>query len=215
MSISIDKIGIYIKKNLRPVYELAETLLGIWVYLANRKSIRSAISQSHQEGFFQGESLCIRQLKAEDITALSDFLNTLPESHLVFFRPHGFSKSALWICFHKPHFLMYGLFQNKALIGYALLKLFPGKKAFRGRIISQKDSGKGLGKLLSRYLDWQMGKLGFLARSTISRHNLASLKSHTVEGNFRVIDELEDDYILIEFLPTPDSQSDLFMGFSN
>jgi len=62
------------------------------------------------------------------------------------------------------------------------------------------DYGKlGLGKFLVEYLYWQASEAGLRARSTISRDNPASLRSQQAVGDFEVVVELRNDYLMIEF----------------
>ena len=47
----------------------------------------------------------------------------------------------------------------------------------------------------------QASLAGLRARSTSSRHNPASLKSHRAVAAYRVVAELPNDYLMIEFPP--------------
>ena len=80
-----------------------------------------------------------------------------------------------------------------------LLKLAPTGSAFIGLLVGPEHAGKGLGRFLSQYLYWQASLAGLHTRSTISRHNAASLRSHQAVADFAVIDELPNDYLLIVF----------------
>jgi len=96
-------------------------------------------------------------------------------------------------------FMNYGLFIDGKIAGYALLKVAPTGSAFIGLLV-HPDYGKlGLGKFLVEYLYWQASRAGLRARSTISRDNPASLRSHQAVGDFEVIAELPNDYLMIEF----------------
>lgn len=86
-------------------------------------------------------------------------------------------------------------------MAYALLKVAPTGSAFIGLLVDSSCTGSGLGRFISRYLYWQASLAGLRARSTISRHNPASRRSHQAVASFRVVAELPNDYQLIEFPP--------------
>ena len=123
----------------------------------------------------------------------------MPESHLAYFHLHGFGRADLTAMLRSRSFMTYGLFVEDALAAYALLKLAPTGTAFIGRLVATDYAGKGLGRFLSQYLYWQASLAGLRTRSTISRHNAASLRSHQAVADFAVIAELPNDYLLIEF----------------
>jgi hypothetical protein len=196
---SLDRIAYLVKKRFKKGYEVAEYFVGFLVFIRNKNRIRRAIQQGTITGTVQGNKAVLRPLRIEDATMLSKFFSEMPDEHLQFFRPHDFSASSLQSILKRPHYLTYGFFIAGNLAGYGILKLLPGRKTYRGRIVGLKYSGWGLGRFLSSYLSWQVSLLGFRARSTISRQNIKSLKTHEVEGAFDVIGELPNDYMLIEF----------------
>lgn len=196
---SIDRFGYFIRAHCGFLYEFLERGMGAWVCFANRADIRRALGQSTISGTVDGKEARIRSLNLSDLNELERFFASLPNHYLKFFRPHGFDRVSLTAALKKQHYLLYGLFVENEMVGYGILKLFLGRKTFRGRLVSHAWSGRGLGHFLSRYMNWQVGLLHFRARSTISRKNLASLKSHEIEGHFTVINELPNDYMLIEF----------------
>lgn len=95
--------------------------------------------------------------------------------------------------------MTYGLFVKDVLAAYALLKLAPTGSAFIGLLAGPAHTGKGLGSFIVAYLYWQASLAGMRTRSTISRHNAASLRFHQAVADFTVIAELPNDYLMIEF----------------
>lgn len=195
----LDQIGIFLKKHCQPVYRILETVMGWVVYLRDKATIDHAMQCSEVKGSVGGESASMRALTLEDLDTFEAFFSKFTDDYLVFFKPHGFSRNELRSILKKPYYLLYGLFVDGEIVGYAILKLFWGRKAFRGRLVAQDWGGRKVGHYLSKYINWQCGELGFRARSTISKKNHASLKSHEVKGHYTVLSELADDYMLIEF----------------
>lgn len=199
----IDKFGYLLKKRFRPLYNVAELISGYTVYFFNRKSIRRTLSVARLEGVVKGKDAYIRPLLSDDVERLARYFEDIPEHKFEFFKPHGFSRKELMKVLRWPHFLQYGLFVEDELVGYCILKLYPGKKAFLGTLLSDGYTGCGLGKFLSLYVHWQTDLLGFRMRATIDFSNLASVGSHKSVGGFNVLGELSDNYRLIEFDPGP------------
>ncbi|RFA30246.1 hypothetical protein CAI21_06400 [Alkalilimnicola ehrlichii] len=190
-----------LKHTFPKVFRFLEKIAGYYTGLRYRRAVERATKAGRVEGFINGKAAVVRPLVVGDARALYDFLGAQSESRLKFFRPHDFSLEGLAVVLASPAYLNYGLFIGDNLEGYALLKLSPTGSAYRGRLVNEALSGSGVGKLLSQYLHWQAGILGVKARATISRHNTASLASLEAKGGFKVIKELPNDYLLIEFPP--------------
>lgn len=177
---------------------------GVTVLRFGRR-IRHARSEALVQGDVLGEGAVMRPLGREDLDALHGFLAEQPEERLQYFRPHGFDQAALRRVLGSGAFLTYGLFVGDRLAAYALLKVAPTGSAFIGRLVGSDYTGLGLGRFLALYLYWQASKARLRARSTISRHNPASLRSHEAVAKFEVVAKLPNDYLLIEFPPgTPE-----------
>ncbi|WP_018866764.1 MULTISPECIES: GNAT family N-acetyltransferase [unclassified Thioalkalivibrio] len=163
--------------------------------------IRRARRQGTLQGRVAGEPAVMRPLGVEDLDALSGFLSGQPEERLQYFRPHGFDHRSLRRVLASGAFLNYGLFAGDRLVGYALLKVAPTGSAFIGLLVHPDFAGMGLGRFIVQFLYWQASRAGLRARSTISRHNPASLRSHEAVAKFEIVAELPNDYLLIEFPP--------------
>jgi hypothetical protein len=100
----------------------------------------------------------------------------------------------------NPAFLMMGVFDGSRLAGYFFLRCFWNKKCFVGRLVDAPYEGKGLGRAMNGILypiAWQMG---FRCLSTISKNNRDVMRSHAGNPAMRVLKELADDYLLVEFV---------------
>ncbi|MCG5497805.1 GNAT family N-acetyltransferase [Ectothiorhodospira variabilis] len=160
-----------------------------------------ALAVARLEGAVGDQAAFMRPLGADDVECLGRFLARMPESHLCFFHPHGFEPADLERVLRSSAFMTYGLFVEDELVAYALLKLSPTGSAFIGLLVEPGHTGRGLGRFLVGFLYWQASMAGLRARSTISRHNAASLKSHEAVTQYRVVGDLPNDYLMIEFPP--------------
>lgn len=189
----------WLKQHCGPVFKVIESLCGYGVYHLHRKQIEKALQQAELRGSITGRAAIIRPLKSDDIEQLLAFYETLPEGHFKYFRPHGFSRRDIVKVLERPYYLAYGLFIEGELVGYSLFKLYPGRKAFFGRMLSMQLTGCGLGKFLSLYLQWQCRIMGYRMRGTINMQNSPSVGSHKAVGGFNILGDLPNGYTLIEF----------------
>jgi len=190
----------YLLKNRWPgLFRLVAAMARGVTSIRYGRRLHQAAAKAKLEGEVLGRSAIMRPLNIEDSDQLQDFLRTIPETHLKYFQPHGFEKEALEEVLSSRAFQAYGLFVDGDMGAYALLKISPTGSAFLGRLVAPQFTGCGLGSFLSRYLYWQAGLAGLRPRSTISRHNTASLGSHQAAAEFNIIRELPNDYLLIEF----------------
>ena len=158
-----------------------------------------ALSKAVIQGELTGQRAVMRPLEIEDVEALQRFIDAIPEPNLVYFHPHGFGRVDLMAVLRSRSFMAYGLYVEGSLAAYALLKLAPTGSAFIGLLVGPEHIGKGVGRFIVEYLYWQASLAGLRTRSTISRHNSASLRSHRSVAEFAVIAELPNNYVMIEF----------------
>lgn len=163
------------------------------------RRITAAERNSLVEGVINDSTAQMRALYLGDVSDLKKFLDNLPSAWLKYFKPHSFETDGLISVVESRAFLNYGLFVDGCLHGYALLKIAPTGSAFIGLLVHPDLSGLGLGRFIVEYLYWQASLLGLRTRSTISKSNTASLCSHRAVSEYKVVADLPNDYIMIEF----------------
>lgn len=144
-----------------------------------------------------------RQLQPEDTSGLSAFLTRQPEERVEFFKPHGFDLVSVVRKAQDPSFLMFGAFREQELVGYFFLRCFWNRKSFIGRIIDEEWDGKGIGRTMNLILYNTAWNSSFRCLTTISRANLAVIRSHANNSFSHVLDNLANGYMLVE-LVSPD-----------
>lgn len=195
----LDRTFYAIKARFPWLYDMAAWGGRQAVVLLFGRAIRQAQAQSAVDGTVRGKPATMRHLHPTDVGALAAMLEEIPEDHLRFFHPHGLGRSELDQVVRRPDIMTYGLFANGKICAYAILKLFPTRKAYIGRLVSPALAGLGIGRFLSRYLYWQSRLLGFQPCSTIHTENLASLKSHAAVRPYEVAADLPNGFKLIRF----------------
>jgi GNAT superfamily N-acetyltransferase len=195
----VERVAYLMKRRLPAVFRLVEYVAVAVVRIRFGARIKAAQAYSRIDGVVGGQSATIRALNNDDLDAAVQFFSCLPDDYFQYFRPHGFSREAFRLVIESRAFLTYGLFLDDKFAGYALLRVLPTGSAFLGLLVSPGCKGLGLGKFLVAYVYWQASVAGLRTRSTISRDNRASLKAHEAVADFKVIAELPDNYIMIEF----------------
>lgn len=155
-------------------------------------AIREAMAGAELSACVDGSRRVLRPLQAGDADALAAFLELQEQNRLSYFRPHGFDLPALRRHLRTGQFLSYGLFEDSVIIAYGLIRLTPGRSAFIGSMVSQHHAGLGVGKLMARYLYWQVASMGLDAYLTISDDNPASLRSHSPDRTLEKVQPLGD-----------------------
>ncbi|WP_221177838.1 GNAT family N-acetyltransferase [Salinisphaera orenii] len=197
----IEVLAYSIKYRFPVLFRAAEKVARVVTTLRFGARIRRARSRAGIHGAVRDRCAVMHPLDVVDINHLCAFIESLPQEHLRYFKPHRFDRASLQEVLRSQAFLSYGLFVDNRLVGYALLKTYPTGTAFIGRVIHPDYAGMGLGSFLARYLYWQASLANLRARSTISRHNTASLASHRAVADYRVVAELPNEYLLVEFCP--------------
>lgn len=199
MRLSIDTVAYWIKYNVPVAFSLMQRAAGSYVALRFGGKINRALDRSFLCGTVGGKGALIRHLRDSDGQSLLSFISTIPKDYLKYFSPHGFGGKAVHRVLTSSMFMTYGIIVDGKIIAYALLKVSPSGAAYIGRLVSPQFAGKGLGSFLGRFLYWQAYLSGLRPRSTINRDNIASLKSHQRNKNYRIIGQLPNNYLLIEF----------------
>lgn len=195
----MERVAYLIKHGFPGLFPAVATLARVVSCLRFGKRRARALLAARLTGTVDGVWAEIRPLHATDAGALSDFLAVMPADHLEFFRPHDFDLDAVAGMLRSRAFMTYGLFVDGTLNAYGLLKLAPTGSAFIGLVVAPRLHGRRLGRFLVHYLYWQASLAGFRARSTLSEHNVASVRAHKAVAEYRVVAALPNDYLMIEF----------------
>jgi GNAT superfamily N-acetyltransferase len=208
MTAWLDRITYRVKLLLPGAYCVLAWGNALGTRLLYGRRIRVTLVGARVEGFVGGDPAVVRPLGPADVEALHDMIVAIPEDHLRFFHPHGLDRDALHRVLKSRTILAFGMFVRQRLVGYALLKLFANRTAYAGRLIHPEFAGAGLGRYLIHYLYHIGFRLGFRIRATISRENVACLRSHAAVRPLRILAGLPNNFQLVEYHQLP-SDADL------
>ena len=195
----MEKILIFIKHNFSFLWKMIELFNSVLLYLMYSRKIKSAVSKF--DNYYKiNENFKVKMLNKNDLDILSSFLGMLDSNNFQYFKPHKMDKESIHTVLKKDSMLKFGFYdrENK-LIGYFILRLFFNKKCFIGRLVHPDFRGQGIAQDMAKILYCISKEIDFNVYSTISKKNIASLKSHEKVNKYTIEKELEKDFYLIKF----------------
>lgn len=147
----------------------------------------------------------IREATLDDVQPMVNFFDNQPQEAFFYFHPHEFDENNLRQLVKKKSFLMYLVSNsNNEIVGYFFLRCFFNGKCFRGKIVDYRWRGKGIAVLMGKISTTIAKTLRMRMFGTISKSNLPSLASSQESNEIKIIKELPNDYLYIEYLPKTD-----------
>ena len=201
----IARMMLFIKHRLPWLWVLVDWTNARLFSLLHKKQMLVETDRAFSE--FQLDGFRFAPLEADDLPAFEALLKRQGEARLRYFKPHGFDREDLAQMLHNPAFLMFGVFRNQATVGYFFLRCFWNRKCFVGRLIDQPQEGQGIGRVMNPIMYHVAWRSGFRCMTTISKENQQVIRSHRNNPHARVIGELSNGYIWVEFVEVGDASS--------
>lgn len=184
-----------IKQSLPWVWDALECVNGRFVRLFYGrkidKSVRLALNRVTSQYSY-------RRLTKDDVCNLYEFICQQPSGFDKYFKPHRFSQKDFKRVLTNGTFILIGAFDDDRLVGYCFIRFFINKSAFRGKIVDKGYQGRGIAKQMGLVMSEIAATAGFRVYATISRDNVASLKSAQYGTEVKVLKELPDNYLYVE-----------------
>lgn len=197
----MEKILLFIKHHFRFLWNIIEWVNGLIFSLFYRSRLEKVIPGIFDES--PGSSFSFKRLVLSDAGSLYSLIEDQEDSDLEYFRPHGFDLRSIKKQFRNRSFLMMGVFNRETMIGYFFLRFFINKKCFVGRLIDKHYRGQGIGLVMNYIMYETSWRMGFRCLSTISKNNTSVMRAHAKNPTMRVLKELQNDYLLVEFTREP------------
>jgi len=199
------RLLLFIKHRLPLLWHGIDWLNALLFRLLHGDRMHGKSAQCLQE--FNLDGFRFRSLTHDDLDALFDLLHRQREGRLDYFKPHGFDRQSLARAWRNPAFLMFGAFSDELLVGYFFLRCFWNRKCFVGRLIDEPYEQKGIGRVMNQILYNTAWRSEFRCLTTISKNNALVMRSHANNPTVRVLEELPNDYLFVEFVqPKPKGQ---------
>lgn len=192
------KLLVYIKHHLNFIWifiEWCNSLLFNILYGSKLQHVLPNLLRSSSTDKYK-----YKLLSSNDMFELEAFFTNQPTESYKFFNPHKFDERSLIKRNKDKSFIMIGTYCDNILVGYCFLRCFFNKQAFRGKIVDAKFQGKGIAKQMGILTSNICKALNLRLYATISKNNIKSIASSKAVNEIRVVKELENDYLYVEYL---------------
>lgn len=194
----MERLLIFIKHHIAFLWDIIEWGNSILFSCFYRNKMEGILSDVLAD--FTFPLLSLRKLSDLDIMTLHNLIEKQDIADIKYFNPHGFDVKSLNDKLRNRSFLMMGVFESEKLVGYFFLRFFFNKKCFVGRLIDEEYRGKGIGSVMNTIMYETAWRMGFKCLSTISKNNSAVMRAHAKNPTMVVLKELQNDYLLVEFV---------------
>ena len=192
------KLLVYIKHHLSFIWTFIEWCNSILFNLLYGKKLRKVLPGLLGEA--SSDTYTYKLLAKEDMPSLATFFANQPQEAYTFFNPHKLDEKSLIKKNKDKAFVMIGAYNDGLLVGYCFLRCFFNKQAFRGKIVDVQNQGRGIAKQMGVLTTNICIVLGLRLYATISKKNVKSMASSKAVNDVRIVKELEDDYLYVEYL---------------
>lgn len=190
---------LYIKHHLGFIWKTVELLNGFLFSMLWGRKFQAAADAVCKA--YSNEQFTYLPATAGDLAALSAFFVRQPEESYRYFKPHAFDEKTLRGLYANPSFFQLLVKdQSGAIAGYFLIRFFVNRQAFVGYLVGKDYQGRGIAKamcLITFKICWDHG---FRTFATVSKENERALAVYRHINNFKVIKELADNYLHIEYV---------------
>lgn len=194
----MERILIFIKHRFGFLWRVIEWGNGIVFSLLYKASLERILPEQLKGK--KGSPFSFRRLLLSDAEELHELIRAQETPDLQYFSPHSFDLPSIEKQFRKRSFLMMGAFEGERMVGYFFLRFFVNKRCFVGRIIDMAYRGMGIGNGMNRIMYRTAWNMGFRYLSTMSKNNHAVINAHKKNSTMQILKELQNDYILVEFV---------------
>lgn len=194
----MERILIYIKHHFDFLWRIIEKGNGFLFSLLYKPKMERILKNVFDE--FSSPSFSFKRLIATDIEPLYNLIKAQEASDLEYFHPHAFDLVSLKRQLKNQSFLMMGVFEGGKIVGYFFLRFFATRKCFVGRLIDKPYRGKGIAGIMNHIMYETAWRMNFRCLSTISLNNTAVMKAHAKNPAMVVLNKLQNDYLLVEFI---------------
>lgn len=203
----------YLKGKFPFLWEILEAINGIvFRIFFSQRFIRNTEQVLRD---YENENYTYRSLLKNDLGQLYNFFQKQDHEQFNFFKPHGFDLHSLQVLHKNPSNFLFGVFNNDQLIGYFFIRCFINRTCFSGKLVDLNYQNQGIAKRMGRILINIAFQCNFRICATVSKENLKSLKSGPLFNNYKILNELPNNYIYIEYLRSGEKQTCNLISASN
>ncbi|MEG2227274.1 MAG: GNAT family N-acetyltransferase [Odoribacter sp.] len=189
---------IFIKHRCKFIWTFIEGLNGFFVGLLYRKNINRTANEVLNS--VSNEQIEFRLVMKKDLPEVCSFFSSQPVIAYQYFKPHNFDISTMKSLLKNPSFLMMGVFDKQRVVGYFFLRFFINKHSFTGYLVDSEYQGRGIAKMMGRAMFKIAWENDFRTFATVSQDNIRAIATYKAINDFKIVKQLPDNYIYIEYL---------------
>lgn len=194
------RLLLFIKHHLGFLWSIAEFGNGLLFRVLFGKKFEESVRSACAE--FSGGEITFRPVHDVDIAPLSAFFHSQPDESYRYFRPHAFDERTLRRLWKNPSFFqMLAVTADERIAGYFMIRCFVNRQSFAGFLVGQDFRGRGIAKKMCRIIFKICWPNRFRTFATVSKKNGSALAAYRSINDFKILKELPDDYIYIEYTP--------------
>ncbi|MCI1785949.1 MAG: GNAT family N-acetyltransferase [Bacteroidales bacterium] len=186
-----------IKDHSRSLWDIIEWINSEFFSLIHKKKLKDVQGMLER---FSGNFI-YREALLDDAKPLAIFFSDQPKDAFKFFNPHDFDEKSLKKLIKRKSFLTYLVLDGERIVGYYFLRSFVNGKCFLGKMVDYRYRGRGIGKDISKSSMEIARHLGMMMFETISKDNMASLKSTKDVLDIKIIKDMPNNYLYIQDFP--------------
>lgn len=194
------RIAHFLRDKFPFVWDLID-IMNFFLFMLRYGRKLKAIEPEILQKYASQTGLEILRLNEVSAERLERFFAVQPEDAYTFFRPHQFDSKSLRKLQRNHAFLSYILIDSGEIVAYCFMRSFFNGKAFRGKMVDYRRRNQGIAKQMGLITSEIAQHLGLRLFGTISKANFSSIKSSEAVNTIRVIEELPNDFLYIEYLP--------------
>lgn len=194
-------IAHFLRDKLPFIWDLID-LLNSWIFGLRYGSKLRAVESATLKKYSKDCNMKIVPMREVSAEKLEKFFAAQPVEAYEFFKPHGFDAKSIKKIQRLNSFLAYIMLDGDNVAAYCFIRSFFMGKGFRGRMVGISHRGRGLGTLMNRMMNDVGFGMGLRLFETVSKRNVASYRSAMSASNIKVLEEMEDDELYLEILPS-------------
>ena len=186
-----------IKHQCPAIWSLAEKV-NCWLGGIRYRQLKTKSRDVLKNKFLEGFSFSV--VEPEDISAIIEMHDRQNPEYIKNFNPHPFNMQTLRDMLSNKAYCMMKVTDeaSEELAGYFFIRSFFIGRAFHGLLTDERFANRGIGSAMWRISMEICHRMGLSMFATMAKDNIASYKSAQNGTKVNIVNQLENNFILIE-----------------
>lgn len=192
-------IGFLVKiKHQCPALWFFAEKINCWLGGVRYGQLKAKSGEVLKNKFLEGFSFSL--VEPDDIPAIIEMHRRQNAEYIKNFNPHPFNRQTLGDMISNRAYCMMKVSEDVSgeLVGYFFIRSFFVGKAFHGLLTDERFANRGIGAAMWRISMEICHRMGLSMFATMAQDNIASYKSAVNGTEVKIINQLENNFILIK-----------------